>query len=399
MNPHEAHPVVRRAMQGSAVPAGLIAIDGKTYDPAAIPHPGGDAWLEVCKGTDATRIFELSHLNIEKARGLLEKIPHVGKVAAAETDRSTYAPLRREMLARFPTRESRAATPAALLRFELCGYAVLAAHALLLRAEPWTGAWAAWCVGSALLNTAWGGMGHNFLHRLDWRAVALDWNGLSAYEWLLEHVLSHHPQPNTPADHDSISMLPFVDWLRPNRRGALLVFLGIAAIGEIVVAAQGNLGHRCRWRAPAAMPLWLRLAPVLFVARLATYFLAHGAAGLATALLTMSIASAYFSILAHLNHAVGGADTADLAHQQLRNTADLPDLGAATLGLDRQTLHHLFPVLDHSRLDSAARTLAQRHVSLRRAGFAELFAEMASRLVRGVPPLTIPCASSLADVG
>jgi len=110
--------------------------------------------------------------------------------------------------------------------------------------------------------------------------------------------------------------------------------------------------------------------------------------GVATLLLCMALASYAFSALAHLNHAApgpgeawAGAEAADapessdargavvdFVDQQLRNTADItanPWTRPWLLYLDRQTLHHLFPAVDHSRLPQLQEpmrgTLAKRN--------------------------------------
>jgi fatty acid desaturase len=193
---------------------------------------------------------------------------------------------------------------------------------------------------------------------------------LSSAEWILEHLSSHHPFVNTPFDHDAISMLPIVDWLRARRRNVLLY--PICVVGELVVALQGYAGHRCRWRAvPETAPAWLRAAPWLFVGRIALYIAAMGVMrGLIALIQTLCIASTYFSWLAHLNHlpvchenANESEDVNDTCERcfvshQLKHTVDLdvPVPSVMALRLDRQTMHHLFPTIDHTRLDNELRT-------------------------------------------
>jgi len=172
-------------------------------------------------------------------------------------------------------------------------------------------------------------------------------------------------------------MEPFLNWIPGSRRRSLLGAWGkhaLYAVGEIVVATQGTVGHRLRWRALAdpAYPWWVRLAPLAFLARVASHLAAQGPLrGVATLLLCMALASYAFSALAHLNHAAPGPGEAgawseaaapgadargavvDFVDQQLRNTADIqasPWTRPWLLYLDRQTLHHLFPAVDHSRL-------------------------------------------------
>ena len=98
----------------------------------------------------------------------------------------------------------------------------------------------------------------------------------------------------------------------------------------------------------------MRLSPYLYLIRLMSHVVSQGLCfGVCTCLLTTSVASFYFSYLAHLNHAPYAEDTQDYLVHQIRNTNDI-DGGAYgdifLLGLDRQTLHHLFPTIDHSQL-------------------------------------------------
>ena len=226
-------------------------------------------------------------------------------------------------------------------------------------------AWLALCLASAAANTLLGAYGHNGVHRLQPHALGLDWNGLSSFEWLSEHVASHHPFVNTEYDHDSISMEPLLAWL-PGRASACghaqtswarhLVY----TLSELIVALQGTCVHATRWRAAGfGAPWWMCLAPLLFVARLASYYAYQPATyATATLLATMTPAGYVFATLAHLTHdnvAVPSDTPACLVASQLANTRDIEPFGltgAWALFLDRQRAHHLFPTIDHARLST-----------------------------------------------
>jgi hypothetical protein len=208
------------------------------------------------------------------------------------------------------------------------------------------------------MNAIIGGIGHNYLHRLDPRSLALDWNGLSTFEWLLEHVVSHHPFPNSPHDHDSISMLPFVSWLRPGLVNCMI--FPVFFVGEVVVALHGCFGHRCRWHATDYdLPRWIKLSPWMFVCRCILHVCMNGwYFGVLGLMISMLFSSFYFSFLAHLNHAPVSEPTDDFLHHQLNSTVDLKVFNTDVyLGLDRQTLHHLFPSMHHSHLNKRVRHL------------------------------------------
>ena len=272
----------------------------------------------------------------------------------------------------FPNRVLRRETPTSKWYFRITVSVAACAHLALLSSTSGSLTWLCLCVLAALWNGVLGGYGHNYLHAMDARSLALDWNGLSSFEWLLEHVVSHHPHPNTEWDHDSISMRPFVDWNRSSESIGHVIWLYIIfCIGEVAVAIQGYCGHRCRCAATDykhMLPAWLVYSPWLFIVRAGMHVACHGIVwGTLTLTSACTVASFYFSWLAHLNHSPPSPSIplTDVLDSQLQATRDIrhasyiPQL--FVLGLDRQTLHHLFPSIDHSRLDDTLRRLMQEH--------------------------------------
>lgn len=263
----------------------------------------------------------------------------------------------------------------------LCGYVTLALvlHIQLLSCQEASWSAAAICLLSAFVNTVLGGFGHNGCHRLEVAGALLDWNGLSAYEWLHEHCHSHHMYVNSNLDHDAVSMRPFNNW-SPSSKSSLLSSTGIHVIylfGQLVVAISSNLGHRLRWKPfgdPDA-PMWLRLAPFLFWIRIASHFVFQpGWFALLSSVVCVATSGYYFAYLAHLNHANptvsdfndSGCDSgADFLEQQMAHTVDIklpPFCAHLMMFLDRQTLHHAFPGVDHSRLPAARHILPEGRV-------------------------------------
>lgn len=442
-----SHPMVRRAMGDPPFPDGTVGVHGQLYDVSRFSHPGGDAFLALTEGRDATALFEAHHgARSGAAKRALDALPKAGSYAPErERDFAPYAALRERVapLLRLPvplsTRVARAGWVGAML----------AAHAWLCLAVPFGAAWWAMIVVAAASNTVCGGVGHNALHRLEPEAVLLDWNGLSCFEWLLEHVASHHMETNSDRDHDVISMEPFLFWSaeRPEKKGLLrgteAGMHALFAISEVAVAAAGNFGHRVRWAAlwDGRFPAWMRAAPLLYPARVASLVACQGAAaGGAAALLSTMAAGYVFSLLAHLNH--GGAEYAptaptaqtaqtpptastaqtaqtaqtaptaprqggvgkgrdaelpmaeDFLLRQLRSTRDFPPLlhgaDSLSLGLDRQTLHHLFPAADHALLTPLLRAEVKAAVGEREGvrldpePISDLYASMAARVAE--PP-------------
>ena len=196
-------------------------------------------------------------------------------------------------------------------------------------------------------------------------SLLLDWNGLSSLEWLLEHVHSHHMYTNTIYDHDAISMKPFLNWIPSNTDsifsiyGKHLIFL----IAELVVPIQGNFIHKFRWKIlfNNKYPLWLRLAPFIFILRIFSHLLFQGILfGLINVTICLIMAGYYFAYLAHLNHVNydnknhDSLDNLDFINHQINNTNDIKineNLSSIFLNLNKQKMHHLFPTIDHSQLN------------------------------------------------
>ena len=208
--------------------------------------------------------------------------------------------------------------------------ATLALHLISLYTMVGTFSWIITCMLAAYMNSVCGGYGHNALHQLHPIAILLDWNGLSCYEWLFEHIQSHHMYVNTKHDHDSISMEPFLQWIPDRPSSWFGTFAPYAKhalylVAEIAVAIQGNFVHKARWKASydSQLPLWMRLAPFVFVIRVGSYFITQGVAGITTALLTIILAGYFFAYLAHLNHGFDGDGRPDFLLHQLKNTKDI----------------------------------------------------------------------------
>ena len=336
-------------------------------------------------------MFETHHINIKAAERALSKLERVGDVEMPHQTFESYAEIREKGFKLFPSRTSRRASPARIA--QMTGHCLVGVglHLSLLTHSASSPLFVATCLASAIYNAILGGIGHNYVHTLKFPSLFLDWNGLSCYEWLHEHVHSHHSYTNTLNDHDAISMVPFLWWIPdPERRGRLglpVVFRhAIFFISEIIVCIRGNVVHFMRWTPlfstfrlkrevdtlTAPCPLWLQLGPILFLLRCASHIVCQGVAfGVCSLLFCMGVSGYYFSLLAHMNHANPHLSDdrpkveshAEFVQCQLENTVDLKVPTVVTdliLSLNLQTVHHLFPTLDHSHLNSIAFLLPQR---------------------------------------
>ena len=391
---YRALPIVKKALDPvcANVPDTLIGIHGTLYDANDFDHPGGATFLRVAMGTDATALFETHHLNAAAAHAALTKLKVAGSyVPKVEYDFEEYRPVRAAALSIFPTRASRRMDAVSFLWMCASIASTAVFHVASLCASVGSLRWFGACVGAAYLNSICGGYGHNGLHRLEGTALLLDWNGLSCYEWLFEHLQSHHMYVNTDHDHDSISMEPFLRWIPHRRRAWPVAYASyvkhvIYLVAEIAVAVQGNFGHRTRWLplTDSRFPRWLRLAPFVFVLRIGSYALVQGLWGALTALVTLGIAGYFFAYLAHLNHGFDGDGRPNFLMHQLKNTKDIKTVagGSALLFLDRQTLHHLFPTIDHTRWTLEVRDMLKVSAFMRMRSVGELHAHVERTLTK-----------------
>tara|TARA_B100001094_G_scaffold298974_1_gene323288 strand:- start:15865 stop:16935 length:1071 start_codon:yes stop_codon:yes gene_type:complete len=342
-------PTVRKALApiNKNIPDNLIGIHGYLFDISGFNHPGGNIFTHSALGTDATALFHTHHMDFKKALAVLEKIPQKGSYEQTiRYDFSTYEQIKD--LYTFNKKMKQRDFPIhAWMYFSL---------SVFLHINQCVSDDVLWLFPSAIISTIAGGYGHNGVHVMSPEAILLDWNGLSAYEWLFEHVISHHMHTNTDNDHDAISMEPFIKWLPHRPRGLLnhKIFEHILyCVAEIVVSINGIFIHRTRWqfKNPHA-PLWLKLAPFLFIIRVASlwYF-----KGLLVTLATLALASYMFSYLAHLNHERHLLPKSDDFYKNQKsttrniiNTWNLP--APWLLFLDRQVTHHLFPTINHENL-------------------------------------------------
>ncbi|KAI9010183.1 hypothetical protein DFJ74DRAFT_686289 [Hyaloraphidium curvatum] len=188
----------RRAHNAAA--EGLWRVHGGLYDLSTFDHPGGKSFLEDTRGMDVTELFESHHLDIEKARGVLDK----NFVRKADWPRESpltfksdgfYSYLRSRVLAKI-----RAIGPGPMKISRIFGDAVAASFVFLMGASAYLRSRALALVG----GVAGGfliGIGHNYDHQKEnWRRHYLDLCGSALEVFHVQHVLSHHVYANTMLD-------------------------------------------------------------------------------------------------------------------------------------------------------------------------------------------------------
>ena len=370
------HPIVKKAINSlnTNIPNNCIGIHGKIYNVDNFDHPGSNTFIEINKGCDVTALFETHHINYKLANKTLDQLTIVGTYdSKINYDFNRYSDLREKIFNKFKTKKSRLMNN--ISKYSLQGYIIfgLFLHYILLQYNfsniktsltSFT-SFIGLSIISSLVNSILGGYGHNGLHKLLYSSLLLDWNGLSTLEWLLEHVHSHHMYTNTIYDHDSISLSPFLNWIPSNTNsifsvnGKHLIFL----IAELAVPINGNFIHKFRWSIlfNNKYPLWLRLAPFIFILRIYSHILYQGVLfGLINLTICLIMGGYYFSYLAHLNHVNFNNKNYDslynleFINHQINNTNDIKineNLSSIFLNLNKQKMHHLFPTIDHSQLN------------------------------------------------
>ncbi len=265
---------------------GLWRIHGKAYDFSsfAVNHPGnarahcfhairptaacfgsvvssgGKHWIELTKGLDITDLFEVHHLNFDKASAVLPKyyvkVKHASAPAAHRdaavkddavstccyswTQGDFYSTLRSKLKLLIPqhgpTTQFTAACFAtlalwtvfwslAVARGSFC-FALAAGwmmhalmgiglvHSLLLHM----------CNASPFTQRPRGR--HNCFHGNDslWTNV-FDFCGFSHVIWRISHAISHHTYPNSETDFEASTIEPFINFMTNKPRNSPLVFL------------------------------------------------------------------------------------------------------------------------------------------------------------------------------
>lgn len=364
------HPIVKKAINeiNTNIPNNCVGIKGIIYNISNFNHPGGNTFIEINKGCDITTLFETHHINHKLVNKSLNNLTVVGSFTPKINYNFTnYQKLRNELFNIFSTSRSRMMNNITKLSLSFYLFIAIYLHIKLLTYNYSNVNLYFYiiCIFSSLFNSILGGFGHNGVHKLLYSSLLLDWNGLSALEWLLEHAHSHHMYTNTIYDHDALSMQPFLNWIPSNEnslfnnKGKHLIF----SIAEIVVPIQGNLIHRFRWSIllNKNYPIWLRLAPLIFIFRILSHILFQGLIfGIINLLICLFFAGYYFSYLAHLNHVninnknYENLNNVDFVKHQLENTNDIKInnyLSHIFLNLNKQKMHHLFPTIDHCHLE------------------------------------------------
>ncbi|XP_063225469.1 cytochrome b5-related protein-like [Bacillus rossius redtenbacheri] len=327
-------------------------------------HPGGADWLQLTKGTDITEAFEAYHIS-----QLPEQILGSYRVRDAVTKRNSpytfkedgfYRTLKRRVRRELgdqrsgPTAESK-----------LCADALLAAtlaSASFAAAAPSLAAGAASGLLLALTVIA----AHNFFHQRDnFRMHYFNLSFMSARDWRVSHGLSHHIYTNTVLDLEMSITEPFLQWLPEPSKGWIARYLSwlyspfvYSAIFHSQLLVRVYLFLRGEKKMFGAQDLFSVLVPG------AMLLAGSSLAGALWMWLWILLVGSFFFGLIGLN---AGHHHPDMFHDgdapredtdwglcQLDAVGERREVNTCTLfalvSFGHHSLHHLFPSLDHGRL-------------------------------------------------
>jgi len=384
-----------------------VTIHGVRYDISNFEHPGGPAWLKSVAGQDATTHFEAHHMRISRARARLATLPVVSKSCASFgygcnwdwSEAGFYATVRRRaaaallaeigqatssesdvaMVTKETWRQATSSTTAMrVTRIVALALYITTFLATCVTRSPWM------ALACGVMTAVMGGFGHNAFHQRghSWDCWLFECAGLSHEAWRVGDHTEHHMNPNLPGDPDAEGMLPLVVWGPPTGGISVwrmfrcifspLAFHIVAATGVLLMQIQHlgcpDVGKRDARRssglvAPLVMLCMLTVSGWLWSVP-GELFGGGMLHSLGMWLLTWTFGSFYFMTVTNVSHNqernwIHQPCGQDWGAWQLATATDIsvpfglrgvPLCGMMFMFLHEQSLHHLFPALDHSRL-------------------------------------------------
>mmetsp|Transcript_23293 Transcript_23293/g.60704 ORF Transcript_23293/g.60704 Transcript_23293/m.60704 type:complete len:343 (-) Transcript_23293:533-1561(-) len=211
----------------------LWVVHGRRYDlaPFRDVHPGGATALDLCRGSDATRLFEQFHVMNDKHRKALKKFevreykrsespPGVEDTPPKDSERSAFHEALKDMLRRhFPDKyDGHKCT----YQHAACLGATFAAYMVgwigWWRGEVYTGVFLlGLCAWLIMANLAHDGS-HHAVSRRPWiNEISLLTSSPLLYSygsWYQQHCASHHLETNDPDLDVDVQHHPFARWER-----------------------------------------------------------------------------------------------------------------------------------------------------------------------------------------
>jgi len=198
---------------------GLWVVHGRRYDltPFREAHPGGATALDLCRGSDATRLFEQFHLMNERHRNVLKRYEVPGGTIKLEKPSAFHEDMKAMLRAHFA--ESYDGHKCTLTHAACLG-ATFAAYAVgwrgWWRGDVYTGVFLlGFCAWLIMANLAHDGS-HHAVSRKPWvNELSLLTASPLLYSygsWYQQHCASHHLETNDPDMDVDVSHHPFARW-------------------------------------------------------------------------------------------------------------------------------------------------------------------------------------------
>jgi hypothetical protein len=203
----------------------LYRIHNKLYDFKNFIHPGGISFLDICKGTDVTELFESNHVNIEKARLVLQKYYVRDDEKPRNTSTFTFEPdgfysTIRDRAWEILRKNSAKPTIEILLTHDSLLVLFISLMFIANCLPQLDRFWAFFIFISGLNLALLANCAHNFFHQKNnWRMYSFDLTTHSSHEWRITHCYSHHMFPNTINDYEVTAFEPFVQFLPRSSKG------------------------------------------------------------------------------------------------------------------------------------------------------------------------------------
>lgn len=370
-----------------STPGDLWGIDNQLYDlrPIVAWHPGGEHILEATRGTDCTEVFFSSHPTLSCTALRTRLRPHwraggSGRSPYDWGDTALYDGLKRVVATHARTNGLKAADHAPAIAWYAAGWMItlwLLVHWIRGPLSLTSGLSLGLCLWLSVADTAHSGT-HGAICRSFLRPGAHR-NTLCAASalfcvhaaWVRQHILGHHPYTNTNRDPDvhhhpqgwiGWRVAPFTATSAAYRHWRLWLAPGMCLTqAQPSVANAAHMLYTGRYpgtnaRVTWAPHEWLETAVhlLLLSAGILAHACAHGPGHTAMPFAVCGVLFYVFSQVSHVNAAsfAGCAGRPSWARAQAE--AARGDYcqgsyvwGLVSIGLNNQTLHHLFPTVHY----------------------------------------------------
>lgn len=403
-------------------------IGNQWYDFSKFNHPGGKQVIELVRDRfeDATFAFEAHHHNIYKARKIIQKYLLQDQAAAERAalkrpnrdDRGFpqvthhdkhldanqhpklmpndvfYSVLRKRVAKYLIDNKCPNGEPTwACMAFF---WSIFTGWFTLMSLTYMTGSYLTAFV-TGIVGTWLASFGHNWVHQPKYKdrgfaILSLDMVGLSSEVWFRDHVLHHHMYTNTPWDHHTTALDPFILQDQTLERNWLQKYMGPLTLhGLFAIGTYSAFGLQIvqYFKGEEVLSIGKLIFPLQHV----LFYQAWGLQGLLLMFIMTATTGNYFYTIAFMNHNAEHCmdmparnASKDWGEAQLRSSADFgTNLNFyqsmfTYILLNYHTVHHLFPKVDfchHAEISKIMQATAKEFDIPYRCGNAwDIYKEM-----------------------